>query len=268
MIKTVIIFGSNGMLGRYISFYLSKNTTLQIINVSRQEFNVSSETMEFLEEFLLSKNINNETCIINCIGLIPQKKKNNDSYYLINTIFPLLLNKYSKKYGSKNIHPTTDCVFDGKKGMYNENDEHTEKGEYGVSKSLGETSQTVIRCSIIGEEENSNFSFLEWVKNSRGEINGWNSHIWNGITCLEYAKIISKIINENLFWSGVRHIYSPIAKTKYELSCIIKDVYNVPVIIKKYESDKVDKTLSSIHNQLFDVPSLEKQIKDLKDYYK
>ena len=69
MIKTVIIFGSNGMLGRYINKYLSKKTLLQIIPLTRQDFNISANNLSLLEEFLVSKNINSETCIINCIGI-------------------------------------------------------------------------------------------------------------------------------------------------------------------------------------------------------
>lgn len=271
MIKTVIIFGSNGMLGRYIKKYLAEKTSLQIISLTREDFNVSTNSLSLLEEFLVSKNINSETCIVNCIGLIPQKNKNyTESYYMVNTAFPLLLTRYCNKYKAKLIQPTTDCVFDGKKGMYNENDEHTEKGEYGLSKSLSETStQTIIRSSIIGEENGSQFSFLEWVKNSNGEIDGWSHHLWNGITCLEYAKIVCKIISENLFWEGARHIYSPEPKTKYELACIIKDVYNLPIIVNKIEKDNeiVDKTLCSVYDPLFNISSLEEQIRDLKDFF-
>jgi dTDP-4-dehydrorhamnose reductase len=269
MIKTVIIFGSNGMLGRYINKYLSKKTLLQIIPLTRQDFNISANNLSLLEEFLVSKNINSETCIINCIGLIPQKNKKNESYYMINTTFPLLLTRYCSKYKAKLIQPTTDCVFNGKKGMYNETDEHNEKSEYGLSKSLSETPmQTIIRCSIIGEEKETHFSFLEWVKNSNSEINGWNYYLWNGITCLEYAKIVHQIICDNLFWQGVRHIYSPEPKTKYQLANIIKDIYNLPIIVNKIEKDNevVNKTLCSIYDTLFDIPSLEQQIRDLKEF--
>lgn len=263
--EKVIVFGTNGMLGRYIYTFL-KNTYLEIIPITRNEFCISLETLNKLEDFLVSKNINEYTCIINCIGLIPQKNLKND-YYVVNTLFPLLLSKYCTKYNSKLIHPTTDCVFDGKKGNYNEKDMHTESGEYGISKSLGEpNNHTIIRTSIIGEEKGFGSSLLEWVKRSKGEINGWNSHIWNGITCLQYAKIVFKIIDENLFWSGIRHIYSPFPKTKYELVTIIKETYSLDIIVKKIENEKIDKTLSSIYEPLFDIPNLEEQINDLKEF--
>src|SRR5207253_8937964 len=88
---------------------------------------------------------------------------------------------------------------------------------------------------------------------------------WNGITCLQYAKVIETIIEKNLFWVGVRHIFSNIV-TKYELIGIINDVYQLNIKINKLETQKVDKTLASNFDMGISVDSLEKQIKELKNY--
>ena len=270
MINKVIIFGVSGMLGRYINGYLNKNNKYTIISIERNEFDVLLNLSK-LEDLLLSKQIDDKTCIINCIGLIPQRFKNSvreTDYFIINSIFPQLLSKYCNKYESKLIHPTTDCVYNGVKGNYIETDYHDETGIYGISKSLGENIECmIIRTSIIGEEVNNKYSFLEWVKNSKGDINGYANHLWNGITCLQYSKIIEKIIDNNLFWKGIRHIYSPEAKSKYELCCIIKDTYHLQIEINKMETmPVVNKTLSSIHELLFIIPTLETQIKELCEY--
>jgi dTDP-4-dehydrorhamnose reductase len=264
MINKLIIFGSNGMLGNYIKSYFIKKS-YEVICITRKEFEITTDNISKLEEFLVSMNLSENTCIINCNGLIPQRidKTPTESYYLINTIFPLYLSNICTKYSSKLICPTTDCVFNGKKGDYIETDFHDEINTYGISKSLGESSvATIIRTSIIGEEIHNKKSFLEFVKNS-DNINGWNNHYWNGITCYQYCKVMDKIISENLFWKGVRHIYSPIKKTKYELACIIKSVYGLSVNINKCNSDiMINKTLSSIYNTntIFTIPSLEEQL--------
>jgi dTDP-4-dehydrorhamnose reductase len=270
MITKIIIFGVNGMLGNYIYNYMSKMKQYNTIYISRKEFDVLTHVNN-IEEFLLSKNIDNKTCVINCIGLIPQRFKNSknfNEYYIINSIFPQLLAKYCKKYSAKMIQPTTDCVYNGNKGKYIETDFHDETNIYGVSKSLGESDNcTVIRTSIIGEEIYNKYSLLEWVKNSKGIINGFTNHLWNGITCLQYCKLIDEIIKNNLFWNGVKHIYSPVAKSKYELCCIIKDVYDIDIQINKMENSIiVDKTLSSIYNLSFNIPILEDQIKEQKQF--
>jgi dTDP-4-dehydrorhamnose reductase len=265
-INKIIIFGANGMLGNYLSRYYSDRDNIKLIKIYRNDFEINVYNLSFLEDFLCNIHIDKHSCIINCIGIIPQRETNIDSknYYIINSIFPQHLSKLCNKYNTRLIYPTTDCVFSGEKGNYNELDFHDENNIYGISKSLGELGNaTVIRTSIIGEEKENKKSFLEFVKNSKGEINGWINHYWNGITCYEYCKIIDKIITENLFWEGVRHLYSPERKSKYELSCIIKNVYNLDIIIHKYKaSENIDKTLSSIYdiNNIFKIKSLEEQI--------
>ena len=88
--------------------------------------------------------------------------------------------------------------FTGKKGSYNEDDLHDEINDYGTSKSLGELCDaTIIRTSIIGEELRNKRSLLEWVKsNAHGEINGYDNHYWNGVTCLQLSFFIKDIIEK------------------------------------------------------------------------
>jgi dTDP-4-dehydrorhamnose reductase len=170
------------------------------------------------------------------------------------------------------IHITTDCVFSGKDGKYNEYSNPDESNYYGTSKSLGELCDgTIIRTSIIGEELVNKRSLLEWViSNENRSINGYTNHFWNGVTCLQLAKIIHKIIIENTYWNGVRHIYSPTTASKYELCSIINDIYELNIKIKEFETEKVDKSLSTIydaHKNIFEIPELEYQIKEMRDFH-
>ena len=67
------------------------------------------------------------------------------------------------------LHITTDCVFSGQGGKYNEDAKHDEMDVYGRTKSLGEPENcSVLRTSIIGEEFNrKSRCLLEWVKSSK-----------------------------------------------------------------------------------------------------
>ena len=262
---TIIIFGSNGMLGTYVTKYLQ--SFYRVIPLTRKEFDISD--ISNLDEFLTRLGINETTCVVNCAGLIPQRLNEtheiNDNYFKINTVFPQYLSKICTKYGAALICPTTDCVYKGTKGDYIETDFHDEIHPYGISKSLGEPiNATVIRTSIIGEELQNKCSFMEFLKNATGKVNGWDNHLWNGITCFQYCKIVHKIIKDNLFWKGVRHIYSE-KKSKYDLACIIKDVYHLDIQIEKYTAPlSVDKSLSSIFDPLFEIPTLKQQIIEQK----
>lgn len=276
MIKKIIIFGSNGMLGSYLMTYFAMHCRkYDVQGVSRSSFELGDASLADLEVALAPYCIDEATCVINCIGLIPQRRPADwRDYYIINSAFPQRLSAFCKGVGAKLILPTTDCVFSGLRadGGYVENDVHDEKGHYGASKSLGETHRdTVIRCSIIGEELYGKKSFLEWVRGSSGgTIDGWANHMWNGITCLQYCRVVEKIIDGGMFWQGVRHLHSPEAKSKYELACIIDEVYGLGLQINKVIADQpINKTLKTHYSALnggFDIPSLEDQIAELPGF--
>jgi dTDP-4-dehydrorhamnose reductase len=240
----IVIFGSRGMLGRYVVQILKEK--YNIICIIRDDYDIENDSYEKLENILV-KSLEKNDIIINCAGIIPQKYKDDNykTYIKVNTLFPHKLNEISKKNSYKFIHITTDCVYDGSTGNYDLNDKHTAKNLYGVSKSLGEPEDaTIIRTSIIGEELYGKKSLIEWIKSNKdGKIKGFSNHYWNGVTCLELAKYIKNMLDNNNYWIGVKHICSPNITTKYELCCNINKIYKLDVNIEKYE-DLISKNMT------------------------
>lgn len=270
----IFIFGSNGMLGTYVTNYLKK--LYKIVELTRKDYDLSKINIDTLTTLLNEKNLQKDDIVINCAGVIPQASKqrglNTRLYFTINSLFPVILSQICDKYGAKMMHITTDCVFSGKDGNYNEDSIHDETNDYGMSKSLGELCKaTIIRTSIIGEEINNKRSLLEWIRsNENKEINGYTNHIWNGVTCLELSKIINNMIDNNIYWTGVRHIFSPRSVSKFELVSMINSAYNLKIKINKFETkNSIDKTIISLFNEnnYFNIPDLKDQIKELK-YFK
>ena len=268
----IYIFGSNGMLGNYMKSYLS--TYYEVISLTRDDYDLNNLSIDSLTDFLSNKNIKEYDVVINCAGVIPQASKQRilDSklYFKINSLFPVILSMICEKFNTKMIHITTDCVFSGKTGNYNELSEQDETNDYGMSKSLGELCKaTIIRTSIIGEELHNKRSLLEWVRSNKNkEINGFIKHMWNGVTCLQLAKIVNQIINEKLFWNGIRHIFSPRSISKYDLVSLINEEYQLNIDVTPLETELCDKTLSTVYdtNSLFNTPDLNEQINDTKEY--
>ena len=267
----IIILGSSGMLGRYLYTYFKYNK-YDVIGLKRSDIDLCNTTIvdlvNFFEKF---KCENDDVVLINAVGIVWQSGEKNENRYLsVNSSLPHNISIMCKYFKWDFIHPSTDCIFDGKgEGLYKEDFEYNETGIYGLSKALGEVQYgTVIRVSIIGEELYNKYSFLEWVKSQKKKIiDGYVNHYWNGITCLQYAKILEEIINKKLFWQGVRHIYSPTSVTKYELASIINNIYNLNITIRDTNAPiKCDKTLSSNFEQPFDIPEIEVQIKELIQY--
>jgi dTDP-4-dehydrorhamnose reductase len=207
IMKKVIILGSTGMLGNEVLMHFLK------VNDCDVSSSVRNEKFKIDCNFLFDPTINSVDGLpfadfyINAIGIIkPHMLKNLKSAIYINSIFPRELADECEKRGSKLIHITTDCVFSGKDGNYDEDSLHDALDGYGKSKSLGEPENCmVLRTSIIGPEIHRHVSLISWVQDQREEeINGFTNHLWNGITTLQYAKICEKIIN--IKWAPLLHL--------------------------------------------------------------
>ena len=180
----------------------------------------------------------------------------------------MVLAKSADELEVKMIHITTDCVFTGNKGSYTESDIHDISDVYGRSKSMGEPlNSTIIRTSIIGEEKNTKRSLVEWIKSNKDKtVFGFTNHLWNGLTCLQVAKVIDEMIQKNIFWKGVRHVHSPRSLDKQQLVQLISDIYNLNITITPKETDqKCDRSLST-NNPTFDIPDLSIQIQEMKNF--
>ena len=264
------------MLGTYINNFM-KNENIETISVTRKEYNILELNRDMLEKLLTNYSIDANTVIINCAGIIPQTDKNkiilDRDYYIINSLFPVILSDICNKFNAQMIHISSDSVYSGTKGNYIESDEHNPINKYGISKSLGELCNcAIIRATFIGEEEEKKISLLEWVKLNDGkEVNGYTNYIYNGITCLELSKIIYIIITKNMYWKGVRHIFGPSKYSKYDLIKIIKEKYNLNIKINEHNLENIiDRSLDTIYdtNSTFNSLDISEQINDLVSHHK
>tara|TARA_R110002049_G_scaffold10396_3_gene51196 strand:+ start:569 stop:1396 length:828 start_codon:yes stop_codon:yes gene_type:complete len=266
--KTVMILGSTGMLGRYMSKYLQES--FDIINITRANLNAEDANKDQILNLINSK-VKKPDVIINCIGMIkPQIDRGTTTQAIkVNSLFPHLLAEAAESISTPLIHITTDCIYSGKKiGTYDETDLVDVTDIYGLTKSLGEPLNcTVIRTSIIGEEVNQARSLIEWVKSEDGNtVNGFTDHWWNGVTCFQLAKITEEIIDTNNFWSGTRHVFSS-SVSKDQLVAMIADALGVVITVNPVTAPSpCNRQLSSIHKLPFDIPSLSEQLKQLRGF--
>ena len=109
---------------------------------------------------------------------------------------------------------------------------------------------------------------MEWVLSQKNNsINGYSNYLWNGVTCLQLSKIIDEMISKNIFWNGTRHIFSPDIVSKYELCQHINNIYKLNINIANFDlPKKVDRTLSSIYKNSFQIPSIKQQINDMNNF--
>lgn len=261
----IFVLGCNGMLGTYVEKYFSE--FYDVATLSRADFDLYTDP-KFIED-ALKDDLCPGDILINCAGIIkPQvQKAGNPQTIFINSVLPHILSDWCRNNGVSMIHPATDCVYNGMAGQYSEGSLHDESDIYGQSKSLGEPKNaTCIRVSIIGEEKYNKRSLIEWAKSQSGtQVNGFTNHLWNGITCLEWCKIVHEIIKTKCYWDGTESISSPEYVTKYELLKMISEVYELNLDVKKVQhTERCDRTLVSSVG--FTPKSIYEQLVELKHF--
>jgi dTDP-4-dehydrorhamnose reductase len=268
----IAVFGSNGMLGHTIASFFEKTSNYDVKRITREDFDAEKDGVGKIRN--LAKFWDEHTVVINAIGMIPQKyslqdNANLSSYIRVNSLFPHLLSLISNKKGATMIHITTDCVYNGKQGPYTEGQIATETNFYGVSKACGEPEDAmIIRTSIVGEEQTGKKSLLEWVRSQEGQtINGFTHHFWNGLTCLEVARMIQYCLQHHIRWSGVRHIVSPETVSKYELVSMINEIYDLKITVIPKETETIHKGLVSSPYLTLPVAPLRKQIQEQREFF-
>lgn len=262
------------MLGHTLVNILEKDSSLDVYNLVRGiKINEKSIKCDVLEIRELKNKIDdlNLDIIINCIGILREESDQNfDKAIYINSFLPQWLLNYCTKKNIKFFHVSTDCVFDGLEGSYTEKSIPNAKDKYGKTKSLGEfdsRKHLCIRTSIIGPELKENGKgLLHWLFNQKGKILGYKNVFWSGITTLELAKAIHFSIENNI--SGLWNVTNGESISKFDLLKIIIKTFSINKLKLEPNTDKIsDKSLKSIREINYIVPTYNLMLKELYNYY-
>ena len=274
--KKVLLFGATGMAGHVVYYYLQSTGKYDISNVVyRTPLTEDSIIVDVTNRDAVADAVHrvHPEIIINCVGiLIKGSREHPDNAILINAYFPHLLKRLSDEVGAKLIHISTDCVFSGKKGNYTEDDFRDADDVYGRSKALGEIindKDLTIRTSIIGPELKENGEGLfHWFMHQCGEINGFRTAIWGGVTTLELAKAIDFSLDNGIV--GSIHLSNGVGISKFDLLNLFKEIWGKDTVIKPYDGNEVDKSIEKSLRLDYEVPSyrqmLVEQFEMMKSY--
>ncbi|MFP5247446.1 MAG: dTDP-4-dehydrorhamnose reductase family protein [Thermoanaerobaculia bacterium] len=188
--------------------------------------------------------------VVNCIGIIKQLPGAYDPVLSIsiNSLLPHLLARSLKARGTRLIHISTDCVFNGRKGMYRESDQSDAEDLYGRSKFLGEVAgenALTLRTSIIGRELRASTSLVEWFLSNRGgAVDGYETAIFSGLTTVALADVIGDVIERH---SGLTGLYQVSTEPidKLALLSLLNVAYGANVIIRPSSAVRIDRSLDS-----------------------
>ena len=291
-LNNILILGSTGMLGKMVSLVFSMYSKDNLYFTSRSEDKFSKELNgEILffdpikDNFADLCKIVNPNFVINCIGAIKptitNKKESINNAISINSLFPLEISKTAVDLEFNYIQIGTDCVFSGSKGNYSELSMTDATDVYGKTKIVGEVTsanKALIRSSIVGPETGNGKSLLNWFLRTEDlEVNGFTDHEWNGVTTLNFAKIvlgITKNQNKNI---KLQHLIPNDKVNKYELLLLFQEYFSKQIKINDAISEaKVDRTLKTNNSRTNDelwklggyqkIPSVRENISELAEF--
>ena len=184
----LLILGGDGMLGHQLLKSLAPRhevrvtlrqdmeayAAYQLFDNANSYTGIDVRSLERLAEVLADFR---PEAVINAVGIVKQRPTAKESIpsLEINSLLPHRLAVLCKAIGARLIHLSTDCIFSGKKGNYQESDPSDAEDLYGKTKFLGETQENhclTLRTSIIGRELSRNKSLLEWFLAQRRHNQG------------------------------------------------------------------------------------------------
>jgi dTDP-4-dehydrorhamnose reductase len=246
----ILILGGAGMLGHKLFQYLRRRhpETYCTIRNSITEAplrkvdlfqsghvmeNIDVSDFQTLERILLE---NTPKVVVNCVGIVKQRLDAQKPIpsIAINALLPHQLAGVCNRWGGRLIHFSTDCVFSGRRGDYQEEDCSDAEDLYGRTKFLGEVTTgraITLRTSIIGRELAHRESLLEWfLKQDHQHISGFTRAMFSGVTTNYMAKVVECLIEDHQDLAGLFQVTSA-AISKFDLLCLLRQAYRLDITI-------------------------------------
>ena len=173
-----------------------------------------------------------------------------------------------KGSGTKVIHISTDCVFSGRNGAYDEAAFRDGDSFYARTKAVGELineKDLTIRTSIIGPDMNrTGIGLFNWYMKSKNQINGYVNQLWTGVTTIELARAVEAAVFSGP--TGLYHLVPSEKISKYDLLLLFTQVFNrKDLSIGRFESSPVDKSLINTRTDFdYKVPGYTRMIEEMK----
>ena len=267
----LLILGSDGMLGHVVKIYFEEKGYDVVCTTRRDDkselyFNITNSVSE-IEKII--KRVKPDV-VINCIGILNKVAEEHKALaILVNSYLPHYLDEISVENNFKLIHVSTDCVFDGKTGNYDEMSIPNETSMYGRTKALGEVindRSVTLRTSIVGPDINENgIGLFKWFMEQEGKVGGYDKVLWTGITTIWFARCMEMAIENNLV--GLHHCVNNDVISKYDLLVLFKKYFNKDIVINHNPDVESKKTLVRTDKSFdFGIPSYEDMIKDMREW--
>lgn len=188
--------------------------------------------------------------VVNCVGVVKQLAAAKDPVesVAINSLYPHVLARACVARNIRLVHISTDCVFDGARGHYREDDAPNATDLYGRSKALGEVTAPgclTVRTSIIGRELAGASGLVEWFLTRRAAAaDGYSRAIFSGFTTTALSAVLLRVLADHPGLQGLYHVSAdPI--DKHTLLHLLNRAYGAGVTITDRDQPRIDRSLDS-----------------------
>lgn len=234
--KRLFITGGSGLLGSKFNSLAYEN--FEIIKTYNKNPQGNAIPLDITDEEDVLRKIDsvNPDLVIHSAALtdVDYCEEHRKKAYQINAEGTLNVIKACEKIDARLIYVSTDFVFDGKKGLYLEEDETNPLGYYALSKLKGEEfvknsnlNYAITRVSVLyGWHNKSNF--VTWVINELKDKNQINivTDQYNSPTLADNAaEAIIKIFQSNK--EGIYHIAGDERISRFDFARNIAEVFQL-----------------------------------------
>lgn len=257
----VLVLGASGMLGSAVIRTLSEKADWEVFGTLRSAGAKRFFSPEIAERLIVGCDVENHDSlvnvfqrikpdvVVNCIGLIKQVADAEDPLLAlpINSLLPHRLAALCALSKARLVHISTDCVFNGSRGGYTEDDQSDATDLYGKSKYIGEVyapHTVTLRTSIIGHELQSAHGLVEWFLLQKKQCSGYNRAIFSGLPTVALAQLIRDIVIPKSDLCGLYHVAAkPISK--FDLLSLVSEVYGKSIAIVPDDHLVIDRSLNA-----------------------
>lgn len=271
----ILVLGAGGMAGHVVTYYLRENGFDVDSLSAKSSLDDDTHILDVTDKvrFIEFLDAQKYDVVINCIGLlVKQSDERKDQAVYINSYLPRFLEQYYKDSPTKVIHISTDAVFSGQKQPYREDSAYDGETFYGRTKALGEIindKDLTFRTSIIGPAITKDGTGLfNWFYGQKGEVQGFTTAIWNGVTTVELAESMAAAIKQNL--TGLYHLAPKDSISKFDLLKLFKETFDLKdVKVKPAEGAAVNMTLKNTRTDFkHKVPDYKTMVDNMKTWIK
>jgi dTDP-4-dehydrorhamnose reductase len=276
--QTILVIGASGMLGHMLVRVLSPHH--RVIGTTSSKYDSRSPLARILSEKSwidqidvrnistaeLAIRTTKPDVVINCVGVIKQKMESSNimDAILINSLVPHQLANLCEGAGSRFIHFSTDCVFEGTPGIKRTSDMPNATDLYGTTKRLGETNYApalTLRTGFVGRQLAGSEGLFEWVRSQKGStVSGYKNAIYSGLTTMALSRVVQQVIELHPSLTGLHQVAS--AKiNKFDLITKLNECLHLNLTIAQNTDFMCDRSmdgteftnLTNIHIPSWDV---------------